>query len=273
MLCDAIGMPTVTSVTLIMAASLTPGAPPDTAQMMQPSGNWTVDWSDTGCTAIRSYTTAAGPVLLAFRPSLDGLTVRLMVSRPGAPIAARHVPVDLSGITASALRFTPPVKKTEFIWINLARGQFDKLVPAGAVRINGLGIDIALAAPGMAAAAKALDTCNADLRTHWNANEADKARIAVPARRLVAIKQIVHADDYPAQARERNESGSTRVSLLIDEAGALKDCAVEEHSGVASIDAQSCALLMKRARYAPARDAAGKPIKSRITFRFTWKRD
>ena len=50
----------------------------------------------------------------------------------------------------------------------------------------------------------------------------------------------------------------------------LKDCLVYEHSGVASLDAQTCTKILQRAKYKPARDAAGKPVKSTHVLYFRW---
>ena len=61
------------------------------------------------------------------------------------------------------------------------------------------------------------------------------------------------------------------MTLLVDETGALKDCTVDETSGIASLDAMGCLVFMERAKFTPARDAAGKPVRSVVSTSITWK--
>ena len=91
-----------------------------------------------------------------------------------------------------------------------------------------------LAVPGMAKAMAALDICNSDLRRLWNAGEegADKVEHSV-----APLASYVSDADYPAQAVEEERGGISKVTLLIDETGALKNCLVEETSGIATLDA------------------------------------
>lgn len=253
---------------LAAAASIVP-LPADVP--LKPAGKWNVDWGATNCLAIQTYGDANKPTALAFKPSLDGDVIRLMVSRKGPYFSAAHFEVMVGDRKTTALGFTPRKSGSQIFWINIARNDFDRLAAGPALAIKGRSLDLTVATTGFAAAAAAMDKCNTDLRSHWNADDAGEARINTKAMALVPPARLIESDDYPSQAMFEGRDGTTAISLLIDEAGAIKDCVVEQASGVASLDAQTCILIHQRGKFSAAKDAAGKPIKSRLTYRFRWQ--
>ena len=245
-------------------------------QLRQPTGKWVVDYGETSCTAARRYGTAEQPVTLAFRPSPDGNVVRLMVARPGRVPSPYHFPVTTTVTSEKAkttgLRFASTDKKLDIIWINFQRAALEGLPQAGEIVLkSGRELDERFVLPGIAAVLKALDRCNADLRKHWNADEAAAAALSKVATPVKPLHRVVSNTDYPRQAMMEGASGLTRIMMMIDETGTLKDCMVVETSGIATLDAMSCGLLLERAgKFNPALDAAGKPVKSVYTAAFRW---
>jgi Gram-negative bacterial TonB protein C-terminal len=231
---------------------------------------WTVDYGETSCTTSRQFGTPDGPVVLAFRPSVPGSTIRVILMRETSWRPTRHIPLAISGIATTGLRFAAADRSKQLLWINLDRSKFDQAIAGDTLRIAGEGVEVELPMKGVVAAVKAMDTCNVDLRTYWNADEAGRARIDERPKPIKPIEQLITNNDYPAQAISEGKGGATGVSLLIDENDTLKDCLVEQHSGVASIDAQTCAIITQRAKFKSARDKAGKPVKSLISLRFRW---
>jgi len=255
-------------ILLAAAASIAP-LPADAP--LKPAGKWNVDWADTHCLAIQTYGDATKPATLAFKPSLNGDVVRLMITRKGPYLPAAHFAVMVGDVKTTALGFTPKKSRVEVFWINLSRADFNRLAAGPAVRIKGGRLDLDLATTGFGAAAAAMDTCNTDLRSHWNADEPGQARVAERSKALIPPTKLIGPDDYPSQASFEGRDGSTGVSLLIDETGAIKDCVIEHASGVATLDAQTCLMIQQRGKFSAAKDAAGKAIKSRLTYRFRWQ--
>jgi hypothetical protein len=255
------------------AATASAAAPP---QLRQPTGKWVVDYGETACTAARQYGSAEQPVTLAFRPSPDGKVVRLMVARAGRVHSPYHFPVTTTVTSekakATGLRFASANKKLDIIWINFPRAALEGLSRAGEIALKGgRDIDERFALPGIAAVLKALDRCNADLRRHWNADEAAAAALSRAAEPLKPLGHAVSNEDYPGQALREGASGVTSMMMMIDETGTMKDCMVVETSGIATLDALSCGLLQERAgKFHPALDAAGKPVKSVYKTNFRW---
>ncbi|WP_421852856.1 energy transducer TonB [Novosphingobium sp.] len=96
------------------------------------------------------------------------------------------------------------------------------------------------------------------------------------ASAVVAVPQSdpktwITADDYPETLLTSDKEGALAVALEIDEKGQPFACKVVETSGEADLDATTCSLLTKRARFSPARDKAGRPIKSTYTQSVSWK--
>ncbi|AOF97487.1 hypothetical protein BSY17_2148 [Sphingobium sp. RAC03] len=63
--------------------------------------------------------------------------------------------------------------------------------------------------------------------------------------------------DYPPDARRRREQGAVAFTLLISPNGMPLKCNVTRSSNFDDLDKQSCTLLMRRARFTPARDIDG----------------
>ncbi|MDE0879138.1 MAG: energy transducer TonB [Sphingomonas bacterium] len=69
-------------------------------------------------------------------------------------------------------------------------------------------------------------------------------------------------DDYPTAARRREEQGPVSVRLAIDARGRVADCVVLQSSGSPSLDAATCLIATRRARFYPATNGDGQPIAS-----------
>ena len=88
---------------------------------------------------------------------------------------------------------------------------------------------------------------------------------------LLNLKDLVSGDDYPPEAQMADEQGTVNVLVKVDESGRVADCTVEESSGSAALDVQTCRLFWLRAKFAPARNEAGKPVVSAYSRRITWR--
>lgn len=97
----------------------------------------------------------------------------------------------------------------------------------------------------------------------WRLRE-DQGRAGVPltsqgAWLLTRYAGSVTAGDYPRGAPPYTPRGS-RLRVAIGRDGRVIGCEVVAGSGSAQLDAAACPLYAARARYAPARDAAGAAV-------------
>ena len=81
---------------------------------------------------------------------------------------------------------------------------------------------------------------------------------------------LVQEGDYPAEALKKGEQGEVRFMLTVTVDGRVRACEIVASSGSRSLDATTCRIVAKRARFAPARDAQGKPIEGKYPGRINW---
>lgn len=81
----------------------------------------------------------------------------------------------------------------------------------------------------------------------------------------------VTSGDYPLDALRANEQGAVAFMLAVSADGVPTECNVTTSSGSPSLDTGTCALLLQRARFTPARDAAGQPTSGVFRSRINWK--
>ncbi len=82
---------------------------------------------------------------------------------------------------------------------------------------------------------------------------------------------LVTADDYPREALVKNEEGSVSYQLAIDAEGKVAGCTITGSSGSVALDSVTCRIMQQRARFHPARDAAGLPVAGEVTQRIHWR--
>lgn len=77
--------------------------------------------------------------------------------------------------------------------------------------------------------------------------------------------------DYPRDATMARQQGTTSFELDVDRNGLPSECRILSTSGSKSLDDQTCAIMMSRARFAPARDARGRPIPAVFRHTMSWR--
>ncbi len=90
---------------------------------------------------------------------------------------------------------------------------------------------------------------------------------AVPVHPLTRLIQV---DDYPAAALRAGEQGIVKVALDVGAEGRVTACTILASSRSSILDASTCRILRARARFTPARDAAGKPVADRYETAIGW---
>lgn len=77
--------------------------------------------------------------------------------------------------------------------------------------------------------------------------------------------------DYPAAALRAEEQGMTGITVQIGADGRVTGCSVTVPSGSSALDAATCRLYQRRARFAPARDDAGAAVATNYSDRIRWQ--
>lgn len=94
---------------------------------------------------------------------------------------------------------------------------------------------------------------------------------AAPKPTPVTPQTWLSDDDYPTKSFAQHANGTTGFLLRVDATGKVTDCRVAETSGFIELDQTTCAVLLARSKFQPARDASGAAIVGIYKGSFTWK--
>jgi len=83
-------------------------------------------------------------------------------------------------------------------------------------------------------------------------------------------REIFMGDDYPAVAIRAEATGATVAVWDVAEDGAPEACRIAGSSGSEALDRTTCAIIVRRMSYDPARDAAGNPVRGADSMRVRW---
>lgn len=78
-------------------------------------------------------------------------------------------------------------------------------------------------------------------------------------------------DDYRSRWIMEELSGTARFTLQIDARGKVTGCSITRSTGHPALDAATCDLVTKRARFDAARDSTGKPVAGTYSNSVTWR--
>jgi protein TonB len=78
-------------------------------------------------------------------------------------------------------------------------------------------------------------------------------------------------DDYPAAALRNDEQGHVRYRLEIGGDGRVSRCTITSSSGSSTLDATTCRIVSRRARFTPARDSGGHAVTDTREGEVTWR--
>lgn len=248
------------------------------AEPRQPAGRWSVNFADAQCLAAREYGSEKSPLQLVIKAPAIGDVMQLAFVRKehsGAEPEQLKGTLTLDGgepIKLSMLAHSPKGKDYRIYVATLRAAEFDRVRQAKRLSVRAERLDESFAVSQMPPLLKILDECVADLRRVFNISDPATGDSSIlPARAHANLARLIDSKDYPGVSLSRNQDGRVKFSLLIGEDGRVADCMVAETSGVAALDAQSCAILKIRARFTPARDAAGKPAKDAVTSTIVWR--
>jgi TonB family protein len=65
--------------------------------------------------------------------------------------------------------------------------------------------------------------------------------------------------DYPLDAWRKREEGRVQYDIAVDAQGKAAGCTITYSTATPTLEAETCRLLLERARFAPAEDASGTP--------------
>lgn len=276
---------------LIALASQSIAAP----QALPPTAKWVVDFADAQCIASRNYGSQEDPLFLVIKePPLGDVLQIAFVTKFDAATATQmdgEITFDEQPpIRASLLKFGIKKDDRTVLRVNFPRALVASLRAASSIRVHArdddqppvalgsritqggvLSTDYRLQLAQIPALLDILDKCSADLRKVWNVEDGDAAPTLVRQGPSGDLRTAFTPEDYPDVAVKNRQMGAIRVAVLVDEKGRVADCTIIQTSGVASLDAQSCAVITERAQLKPAIGLDGKPAKGALLETIHWE--
>lgn len=268
---------------------------------LEPSSNWTVDYADDSCRLIRKFGVDDDTIFIIFNRFAPGDAFQLTVS--GAPVAVRRAtrpasirfgPIEAAQehgfavgtmgdgtsalIFSGSIRIAPLTDGEEKEKENSAPGEFvpSPISDQRKAAVTELTIGrplrkaVVLKLGAMDKPLAALATCMDELMTHWGIDVEKHRNLTLPARPDGNPGRWVNAADYPLGMLARRKEAIVHFRLSVDGDGDSTACHIQQSTRPKAFDDVVCKSLMKRAKFLPALDEAGKPIASyyRNTVRF-----
>lgn len=259
--------------TLLTGQAIGAEAPP-----LTPAGAWNIDYADSMCVAAHDYGEAAAPITIGFKPTPFGAMLTVAVVGTRRQLGQQGV-VDVK-LAAPGRDFTEMAKATRvhlptgdraILTFYVTREKLESLVGATTFTIAATGgppitVALSMGKPVLVA----MRVCEVDLLKHSGYDPARIAAIAKPAEGAAKGEWINNAD-YPVSALRVKRQGITLIGWTISTEGRITDCRILKSSGTPELDQAACEGILKRGRYRPALDAAGKPVESYSTRNVRWR--
>jgi protein TonB len=93
-----------------------------------------------------------------------------------------------------------------------------------------------------------------------------------PPRKVVSaqsakgdLRTLFSADDYPAAAQAAEAQGTAQAQITIGTDGRVVGCNIIRSTGNSALDAATCNIIRRRAKFVPARDSNGNATTDTIT--------
>lgn len=79
------------------------------------------------------------------------------------------------------------------------------------------------------------------------------------------VRNLFSGDDYPPSAADAGATGTAQATLTIGADGRVTGCNLTRSTGNGALDAATCNILRRRAKFSPARDSNGNPTTDTYT--------
>ncbi len=224
-------------------------------------GKWNLDYGNVRCSLSRRL---GGPqsLILTLSSYLGRDEPEIILMRDGSeelPNLPDAVEIVL-GPTNHVARGVPRTRQVQggrIISIQeLEEGFIDRFAVSRSLRFQSRGRQVfELQIPGATAAVAALRACNEELLQSWGVDTSVEV-----SRRPRILRGSITDADYPNESIRAGEQGAVVTRFLVGTDGRASNCGIAVSSGSRRLDGHTCALLVERMRFEPARDDQDRPV-------------
>ncbi|WP_322290663.1 TonB family protein [Allopontixanthobacter sp.] len=108
----------------------------------------------------------------------------------------------------------------------------------------------------------AMRSCTDNLLKQWGIDVARHATLSREPKPVNSPGTWVTANDYPYKMLRAGQRGIVHFRMIVDETGKPESCHIQQSTRPKEFDDVVCKRLMERARFEPALDAEGLPLRS-----------
>jgi TonB family protein len=277
---------------LFIAAAL-PGLPPALAKPVETlarSGKWIVDYDQDACHLLAQFGTGKGEVVM--RMTRYDLGPSFKLSLYGARFDAYSVrglakldfglggkPIETGGMSGS-------VGETKAIFLSNVRldgwkpgapGETGPTITAAQeAAVSGMTVQIAGKKPfrlefgSLGSPFAQLRSCQADLVKSWGYDPAEQAALSRRIKQINGFRDWLKSSDYPDEATSKGYNGLVQIRLDVDPAGQVAGCRVLNRTNPDVFADLTCRAVTKRAKFQPALDAQGRPVRAFEVYSIVW---
>lgn len=119
--------------------------------------------------------------------------------------------------------------------------------------------------PPMAAMRKCAD----ELVRHWGFDPQELKSRQSRAQPL-DVRNWLDPRNYPKSLSNKSQAATVAFRMMIDATGTPTDCIVQEATSPREVGPETCRLLMRSAKFLPARDKDGIPVSDFFASRASW---
>ena len=297
------GMRILIGLALVALGSSAANAKPREVRRLAPSSAWVVNYADDSCSLARTFGTGDRLVTVFFDLLEPGDSFNLLIignSLEGANEAVKptlrfgptEAPDEVNAdagttdgrrtiIFQGGQRIAPLTKSEQLSAKQAAQGRTPVELPAiGPAREKAatwleigklFPYDLVLETGAMDQPLAALRACAWDLVGDWGLNVDQHKRLMRKVYPVGSSFDWFDDDDYPVGMLRYGHEAIVNYRVLVDENGRASSCRIQTSTRPKAFDDVVCKLIMKRARFHPALDARGKPVRSfwrqTVTFR------
>lgn len=264
----------MTHLTVIAALAVIATPMQTATPVLVPTTTWSVDQADSQCILSRDFGSRPDRLTLAILTvpgkELADIAV-IQPDRAGGSVGSARFAIRIPGMPSIDPRQAvgAPAKEGG----RITRGfvmpdQLEKLRDAPVIELTIDRERHALSHAVTAAAFDARTNCEADILRTWGLDPRLVTQVKIRPSPIGDPGNWLSFQDYPTEALRRNEQGTVLFRLDIDISGKIQGCGIIESSGSKALDDAVCRIIPRRARFKPARDAAGEPVPSLFVNRF-----
>lgn len=233
-----------------------------------PIGKWQLDTDAQGCLISRKFGPSETPTILMIRPWLTLPIAEVFIQTPTGEAKVGRAKLNGSVAGGGYVSVRVPNDGTRVAFFTADRESLAKDHTLLRIALDDQP-EIVLDAHFNDAVSKRLTECEAAVIKQMKLPSLDLPAGATPA--VGGSEDLITMDDYPPGPLYARQQGKVSILWTVGTNGRVSDCRVIQTLGPADFGPATCAPLRKRARFKPARSAAGEAIPSSRSRMVSWK--